>query len=149
MGHLAFDKALSFLTMAGNSLKVGGKIRISTPNLTWVMMTHYKTEKETISDTLTINRAFHGWGHQFLWSRTMLESVLTELGYKDICFFKYGESNDPELNDIERHGGGGGHQGEPSVIIAEATRSQKNIEINKAFLQLVEEQFLQHVRSGH
>lgn len=147
--HLALEKAIMFLVMAGNSLKIGGKIRLSTPNLTWVMLTHYRPENVNISDMLTINRAFHGWGHQFLWSSVMLEYVLNELGFINIEFYEYGKSNDPELNDIERHGGGGSYKGEPSVIIVEVTKTTKIIKSSSDFLNRLENEFLQYVRSGH
>jgi hypothetical protein len=35
--HLEIDKAIDFLVHAGRSLAPGGRIRLSTPNLAWVM----------------------------------------------------------------------------------------------------------------
>lgn len=147
--HLSLEQAIRFMTFAGNALVVGGKIRLSTPNLTWVMMTHYKVKEGSVSDTMSINRAFHGWGHQFLWSGAMFEYVLKELGFKDVTFFNYGESNDKELVGIERHGGGGKVEGVPTVIVVEATRQEKDIKATKKFLENVDEQYIRYVQSGH
>jgi predicted SAM-dependent methyltransferase len=147
--HLTLDQALSFLIMAGNSLKCGGKIRLSTPNLTWVMLTHYDVSNESIGDTFKINRAFHGWGHKFLWSKKMLESVLLHLGYEDIRFFSYDESDDLHLTGIERHGGFSTFRNEHSVIIVQAKKGHNIIKLDKEFADNIENQYLSFVRSGH
>ena len=90
--------AVKFLTNAGRALRVGGHIRLSTPGLEWVMRSHYRFEPgvpDQVIDTLRTNRAFHGWGHQFLYSRGMLEWLFTNLNYDDVRFRDYGQSEIP------------------------------------------------------
>ena len=151
--HLALDDAVKFLTHAGNSLRDGGAVRLSTPNLEMVLHTHYEFGEveltKRLSDTLKTNRAFHGWGHQFLYSKEMLGYILNELNFEEVVFFSYGESNDPELKDLERHGGPQEYDGHPSVIIAEARRGRERITPSPELLPLLEKEFLRYVASGH
>ena len=151
--HLALDDAIEFLTHAGNSLRDGGAIRLSTPNLEMVLHTHYEFGEveltKRLSDTLKTNRAFHGWGHQFLYSKEMLEHILTELNFERVDFFSYGESDDPELKNLERHGGPLAYDGYPSVIVAEARRGRETISPSPELLSLLEKEFLRYVASGH
>ena len=69
--HLAFDQGLAFLAECRRALSADGVLRLSTPNLDWVYATHYRLDAATppqqaFADCLVLNRAFHGWGHQFL-----------------------------------------------------------------------------------
>jgi predicted SAM-dependent methyltransferase len=150
--HLSLSNAIKFLSNAGNSLKVGGKIRLSTPNLEWVVKTHFdllgKDEEKLVNDTLKTNRAFHGWGHHFLWSNAFLMYVLEEMGYENIESFKYGHSNDPSLNGLEKHSyyESGGY---PCVIILEATKGNAKIEASKGLLEKINNEFIKFVDSGH
>ena len=111
-------------------------MRISTPNLHWVILTHFsrgEVEFETrVRQTFSTNRAFHGWGHQFLYTEQMLNWLLTELGYVQVSFHAYGESEDPGFVGLERHGGYSVHKGQPSVIIAEATRGDRPTQMTRA-----------------
>ncbi|HYX25847.1 MAG TPA: methyltransferase domain-containing protein, partial [Thermoanaerobaculia bacterium] len=77
--HLAVDDALRFLLEAHRVLMDGGWVRLTTPNLDWVWLTHYRLEGEAAERreaALAINRAFRGWRHQFLWNREMLAEAL-------------------------------------------------------------------------
>lgn len=153
--HLTLSQAINFLTHAWRSLKLGGAIRLSTPNLEWVLRTHFqfgKVEPEKrLLDTLKINRAFHGWGHQFLYTAEMLQVLLGEVGFTSIAFFPYGESNNPELRNLERHGRFQVSGGLPSVVIVEAKKErEQNVALEKtALFALLEEQFLRYVTSTH
>ncbi|MGH2474995.1 MAG: class I SAM-dependent methyltransferase, partial [Candidatus Limnocylindrales bacterium] len=95
--HLTLEQAVAFLGHARDRLRPGGRIRLSTPSLEWVWRTHFRldgTTAEMVADTYKANRAFHGWGHQFLYSRPFLERVLTASGLTDIRFYAFGESDD-------------------------------------------------------
>ncbi|KAA9133387.1 hypothetical protein F3N42_03295 [Marinihelvus fidelis] len=151
--HLALEDAIAFLRNAGHSLRDGGTIRLTTPNLEWVMLSHYPLAREFASDervmhVLRTNRAFHGWGHQFLYDHDFLEYLFDQLGYTDIRFEDYGCSRHAELCDIERHGKYSKGSGVPNLLIIEATRS-RDIEINPAAMELFQTEFLRHVASGH
>lgn len=104
--HLAIEDALGFLVNAHAALQDGGKIRLSTPNLDWVWRTHYAAdgdEANKVERAIYLNRAFYGWGHQFVWNREMISVALRHAGFRDLTFPKYGESRWPEFQGIERH----------------------------------------------
>jgi predicted SAM-dependent methyltransferase len=151
--HLEIDKAIDFLVHAGNSLAPGGRIRLSTPNLAWVIRTHFDLgpvdEEQRLSDTLRTNRAFHGWGHRFLWTTEMLTGILASLGFEAVETYGYGESRDREFAGLERHGGYSVVDGLPSVVIVEAVRGGAPIERNPAIDEWINHEFLRHVRGGH
>ena len=124
--HIGFDEALSFLKDCRRALADSGVLRISTPNLDWVFMTHYPsfpsgTSTEKLRDCFQMNQAFHGWGHQFLYNRTMLEAALKAAGFGRVIFQSYGISEVPELNGIERHQTWPDTPELPHVLIAEAS----------------------------
>ena len=70
---------------------------------------------------MQLNRAFHGWGHQFLYNRQMLTAALRSAGFASIVFCRYGESGVPELNGLERHETWQDSPEMPHVLIAEAS----------------------------
>jgi predicted SAM-dependent methyltransferase len=144
--HLTLDGAVQFFKHAGNSLKVGGVLRLSTPNLEWVLHTHYPYGEagpdDIVSGTLQMNRAFHGWGHQFLYSRGMLEYVLREMGFEGISFYSYSESDVPALKNVERHGKFSVDDGRPNVIIAEARKGERPIEPSPEFMVRIQRNYL-------
>ena len=151
--HLELEGALAFLCHAGRALKPGGRIRLSTPSLEWVMKTHFtftrKEPKKIVQQTLGTNRAFHGWGHHFLYSRVMLQWLLEQIGFTDIRFYDYGESEDANLRGIERHGKFTKAEGFPSVWIVEAARSEKEIAVPDSLRQHLDWNFSRYVRDGH
>ncbi|HSL84604.1 MAG TPA: methyltransferase domain-containing protein, partial [Thermoanaerobaculia bacterium] len=73
--HLRIDRAVDFLVEAHRVLADGGLIRLSTPNLDWVWVTHYRLDADSEAKremAIHLNRAFHGWEHQFPWNRELL-----------------------------------------------------------------------------
>lgn len=153
--HLELDEALQFLTSAGAALRIGGRMRISTPNLTHVVSTHYHPtgpvrSNQRIAETIAINCAFRGWGHRFLWSAEMLEYVLGEVGFTRIERYNIGESDTEALRSLEQHLE---HYvflcGEPSVINVEASRGDADIHVPTALAARVEKELSCHIRSGH
>ncbi|HEX4954376.1 MAG TPA: methyltransferase domain-containing protein [Thermoanaerobaculia bacterium] len=123
--HLRVDHALRFLREAHRVLMPGGVIRLSTPNLDWVLETHYRADappREKLMMTVRLNRAFHGWGHQFLWNRETLALALAACGFSEPRWCRYGESDMAVFQGLERHETYGDSDQLPHVIIAEATR---------------------------
>ncbi|HWM11536.1 MAG TPA: hypothetical protein VNO82_19415 [Solirubrobacteraceae bacterium] len=151
--HLEIDDAIEFLVHAGTSLAPGGRIRLSTPNLAWVMaahLTHGEADvDERIQNTIALNRGFHGWGHRFLWTAEMLTGVMASLGYEQVELYDYGHSRDSELARLERHGNYSVLDSLPSVIIAEGVRGSTAISHNPSISAWIDHEFLRHVRSGH
>ncbi len=124
--HLTLADGLTFLRSCRNALRAGGVLRLSTPNLDWVWLTHYKspeqmTEEEELLGCLEINRAFHGWGHEFLYNRRTLSLALRAAGFADVVVCEYGKSARPELEGLERHERHRDLPDAPSVLVVEAS----------------------------
>ncbi|HYK43402.1 MAG TPA: hypothetical protein VE007_13525 [Thermoanaerobaculia bacterium] len=124
--HLSLDHGLAFLAECRRALSDDGILRLSTPNLDWVYLTHYrvsswKDDGESLVDCLQLNRAFHGWGHQFLYNRVMLSGALRAAGFERVVFQRYGQSDVDELKGLERHETWEDTPELPHVLIAEAS----------------------------
>lgn len=137
--HLSLDEGLAFLKECRRVLAPDGVLRLSTPNLDWVLTTHYRwhgvTEADRSVDCLRLNRAFHGWGHQFLYNRPTLVAALQSSGFADVTFRAYGQSEIPELSGLERHETWEDTADLPHVLIAEASGQGKAVGIPEALLQ--------------
>jgi predicted SAM-dependent methyltransferase len=104
--HLALTDGLALMRECRRVLRDDGVLRLSTPNLDWVWSTHYHlpaSEEQTATDCFRINRAFRGWGHQFLYNETTLRALLLQSGFASVTRHEYGESGFEELRGIERH----------------------------------------------
>lgn len=150
--HLEPLQAIVFLTEAARSLVDGGRIRLSTPSLEWVLATHFNPAEtdpgRMFQQTIEINRAFHGWGHKFLYSKEALFRFLNGAGFIDIEFYAYGESKNPELRNLERHGNLQFSNDIPSVWIVEGKKKAGNSP-DPALIETITQQFARHVASGH
>lgn len=104
--HLAYSDAHALLRECRRALRDDGVLRLSTPNLDWVWTTHYRlglTEPEEVQACFMLNRAFRGWGHQFLYNERTLRATLLDAGFANVIRREYGESAHPELRGLERH----------------------------------------------
>jgi len=104
--HLSYPDALKLLRECRRALRDDGVLRLSTPNLDWVWVTHYKldaTEQESVAACFYLNRAFRGWGHQFLYNENTLKATLAEAGFSHFERVEYSESRHEELRGLERH----------------------------------------------
>ncbi len=150
--HLALDEAIRFLVHAGQSLRKGGVLRLSTPNLEWVLHTHFETGAidsfRKLMQTLRINRAFHGWGHKFLYSAEMLAYILESIGYGSVVACGYGRSAHPHLDNLEQHGKYEVSDGFPSVVIFEATREEWAPAPSQELTDYLDENYLRYVEAG-
>ncbi len=123
--HLGLEEGMRFLADCHGVLRPDGVLRLSTPNLDWVLLTHYRGPQtlpdDAREDCLKLNRAFHGWGHQFLYNRAMLAAALKAVGFGRVTFWAYGQSDVPELKNLERHPTSEDAPELPHVLIAEAS----------------------------
>lgn len=124
--HLPLDKGFQFLLECRRALAEDGALRLTTPNLDWIWLTHYKdpaelTEEQAFYGCLEMNRAFHGWGHRFSYNASILRSVLQSAGFKEVVFNGYGESRYSELRGLEQHPQNPDHPRAAHVLIAEAS----------------------------
>jgi hypothetical protein len=151
--HLTVEQAFHFLRHAHRALRPGGVLRLTTPSLEWVLKTHFTFERlddrGTRFENWNINRAFHGWGHRFLYSKQTLEWVLSSCGFDPIRFHSYGESEIEALRNLERHGGWKVQAGYPSVWIVEGARAEFDEERWTAALAEAQDMFIKYVQAGH
>ena len=104
--HLHYRDAAFLLHECRRVLRDDGVLRLSTPNLDWVWASHYRrvlTEEQQVLGAFGINRAFRGWGHQFLYNQGTLAATLRAAGFGEVIRCRYGESSHPELQGLERH----------------------------------------------
>jgi predicted SAM-dependent methyltransferase len=146
--HLALRDAVAFLLEAHRVLAPGRFLRLSTPNLDWVWATHYDLqapEAERRLAALRANRAFHGWGHRFLWNREMLASALEACGFVDLAWCRHGESPRELFRGLEQHETYEDAPELPHVIIVEAARGQARPAELAALRELIQRELLAHL----
>lgn len=147
--HLPLAAALGFLLESHRVLGEGAWIRLSTPNLDWVWATHYRLDPDPDLKrraALALNRAFHGWEHQFLWNKEILEEALLACGFAAVRWCRWGESELPVFQGIEHHETYADEEGLPHVIIAEARKAEPQPERLARFKEQLYEGFLGHLR---
>lgn len=146
--HLPVDRALEFLEEVHGVLTRNGIVRLSTPNLDWVWATHYGLEGDEdarISMAVQLNRAFHGWGHEFLWNKAALHRALVACGFSDIRWESYGTSRRDFLNNLESHEPCTDSPGLPHVLVVEASKSRMQQDKLRSFHEYLEEHLLKHM----
>ncbi len=137
--HLGLEDGLDFLAECRRVLREDGILRLSTPNLDWVLLTHYRgpqaADDDAREDAIRLNRAFHGWGHQFLYNRAMLASAVKSAGFARVSFCRYGESDVAELKGLERHETWEDTPDLPHVLIVEASGAARPEKIPEKLLR--------------
>lgn len=149
--HLPILAVLSFFGECHRVLGDDGVIRLSTPNLDWVWLTHYRLEgaspEEKSSMAININRAFHGWEHQFLWNREMLTEALEACGFTDLSWHRYGKSGRDVFRGLERHETYEDSEALPHVLIVEAVKGEAQPERLAALKERIQANFLNHMKA--
>lgn len=122
--HLTEAEGVKFLRDCRTALRESGALRVSTPNLDWVVATHYSVGERDPArrrrQCRSINRAFHGWDHRFLYNDATLEHALRTAGFGEVTFHEYGESADAALQGLEKHEKYPDYGALRHVLIAEA-----------------------------
>ena len=131
--HLALEEGLAFLRECRRVLSDTGALRVSTPNLDWVYATHYHpgqwpTGAEELHDCMQLNRAFRGWGHQFLYNQQTLTAALRNGGFAKATFCSYGKSELPEFAGLERHETWQDTPDLPHVLVVEGSGRTEPVE---------------------
>lgn len=106
--HLRYEDAMKFLRECRRALRDDGVLRLSTPNIDWVWLTQYHlgqwaSDAEAVRDCFWLNKAFHGWGHQFLYNDQTLRACLYDAGFANVERCAYGESRHEALRGLEHH----------------------------------------------
>lgn len=120
--HLLYSDAVRCLRECRRVLKPGGRIRVATPSLDrlvqlydaapsdlhdryirWSVET-FIGEADAYLPGFVLNNFLRDWGHLFVYDEQTLRHVLHSAGFTDIEERTVGESDDPELTGLERHG---------------------------------------------
>lgn len=148
--HLAADQALEFLRAAHRALAPRGWIRLTTPNLDWIVATHYGPRdagadaRPDADAALRLNRAFYGWQHQLLWNEPLLREALAACGFVEVRFVARGESELAFFRGIERHEEYADAPGLPHVLVVEARRGEPAPERLAALRERLGRELLAH-----
>ena len=122
--HIAHGDAAKLMRECRRVLRDDGVLRLSTPNLDWVWQTHYGldlAEPDQVRECYKINRAFRGWGHQFLYNERTLRATLLDCGFSEIVRVEYGISRHEALHGLERHDRSPDWGSLSSILILEAS----------------------------
>lgn len=121
--HLDRERGAAMLAECARVLRPGGRIRVSTPDLTVIAKLveagrggdeiaaryvqwcaeGFLAEANGDRPALVINQLFHGWGHRFLYDHDTLAHALVTAGFERVCRHPYGRSDDPALEAIDSH----------------------------------------------
>jgi len=144
--HLTYDEGLFMLRESYRVLKPGCRIRIATISLE-ALLSLYKAGKSGLQqkyikwfidrylpeigeyrESFVINSVFREFGHQFLYDRPTLQSVMEEAGFIDFNSYTPGESADESLRGIESHGKvvGNEEMNQFETMVMEAKRPFQN-----------------------
>jgi SAM-dependent methyltransferase len=146
--HLTVEQALDFLSEAHRALGPGGLLRLSTPNLEWILFAVYDRRFSPLGrmrSALEVNRGFYAWGHRFLWDRCLLAEAITACGFVDLRWCAHGVSEVPFLHGLERHETYEDSPDLPHVLIVEATKGEPRPEQLRALRLLVHQRFTAHL----
>jgi predicted SAM-dependent methyltransferase len=125
--HLTYSQQCNYLAESFRVLKPGGKIRIATPNIEFLLKLggnnisdlerkylawnskHFLNDSSCNyedSDSLyvyVINNYFKAWGHQLIHSENSLGELVKKHAFINIKFENVSQSDSPELRNIEHH----------------------------------------------
>lgn len=117
--HIPYSQGLFMLTESFRVLRNKGTIRISTPDLSF-LIDLYKNEKSDLQreyikwatntyikyapyydDTFVINNFVRDWGHLFIYDEKTLRSSMEKAGFTGITRFALNQSEDDSLRNLE------------------------------------------------
>lgn len=120
--HLKLRDGIHLIKECFRVLKPGGKLRISTPSLGYLIEL-YNPEKNEIQkseimrivdmvfsdikiyqDTFVINNFFRNWGHKFIYDYKVLCELMKREGFANTRQCQVKESSDKNLQNLEAHG---------------------------------------------
>lgn len=117
--HMTYRDGLAMLKESHRVLHIDGKIRISTPDLRFLIDLYQdnKTDLQTeyiqwatkhfipdaphADDTFVINNFVRDWGHLFIYDEKTLRSSLESVGFTDIVRCELNDSEHDELRNLE------------------------------------------------
>lgn len=125
--HLKYQDGVRLIQESYRILKNRGKIRISTPDLSFLIQLYTENKADLqeryirwtvdstlpdigiYSDTFVINNFFRDCtrkfiDHKFIYDYKTLKDILQNCGFVNVSRYKPGESDDANLQGIESHG---------------------------------------------
>jgi len=107
--HITYDQSVSFLKECYRVLKPTGVLRISTPNLEWVIEKYLEGKLDEWANVRwnpkskckMMNEVMRRWGHQFLYDTSELKDILYSVGFSNLTSSQWRKSLHPELNMME------------------------------------------------
>lgn len=122
--HVQYEDGRRMLSECFRVLKSGGKVRIATPDLRFLIALYNKKKSklqkryinhsvntylnlsnlQIYQDTFVINNFFRDWGHKFIYDFLALKYTLENIGFTNIRRCKIGKSSDCHLRNLESHG---------------------------------------------
>ena len=116
--HLTYRDGKNMLKECYRILKPNGIMRLSTPNLQFLIDLYLHPEKEInkayiefdgrrtgqpSNPVYAISHFHTDWGHKVIYDPESLTTLLEETGFRNIYQCEIGKSEYDELNDIEQH----------------------------------------------
>ena len=102
--HIKYQDGVKMLKESFRVLKSNGKIRISTPDLQFLIDLYLNEKDQLQKDYIewscknyqltegsiveVVNNYFQSWGHQFIYDKNTIENTLKAVGFTKIEFFK-------------------------------------------------------------
>ena len=117
--HLTYQEGKFMLEECFRVLKVGGKVRISTPDLKFLIdiytddktdlqkryidysVNHEAYDISIGTDTFIINNYVRSWGHIFIYDEKTLKSLFESIGFSNVKSYLITESEDENLKNLE------------------------------------------------
>lgn len=109
MEHFNYLDGLKLLIECHRVLKPEGVIRVSTPDLDFLIECYEQGRIKEFADVgwisespcKFINEGLRLWGHQFVYDHDELVSSFNKAGFSKVSFTKWRESNYKELQNLE------------------------------------------------
>ncbi len=118
--HLTYSQGLDHLKECFRVLRKGGILRISTPNLAFLLdfyvndsheneeylrwATDFYWQPSTYSKTLVVNRYVRSWGHKCIYDFQLLRDTCEKAGFRQVKKEAPGVSHFAFLRRVEQHG---------------------------------------------
>lgn len=117
--HLEYRVCRDLFRESYRVLQKGGILRLSTPDLAKLIKLYSDKTEPTPETLLEHHCTYHNrtantmcawfndhmrlWGHQFIFDEPTLLSLLKESGFTRVQSYRYGESQNPHLKNVEIH----------------------------------------------
>jgi predicted SAM-dependent methyltransferase len=116
--HFSKKEGFRLLKESYRVLKIGGIIRITTPDLQKLIRLYFDTNQfakredcirviygseARLSTCEYFNNYMHRWGHKFIYDEQFIRTVLTQIGYANLTFCNNKESKHKALLNLEKH----------------------------------------------